>query len=452
MPLPGRSEGARAVIAVPLMSSDTVVGVLMFTSSQPGSFTSDHLRFLRTIGTEVSAALHNAELYKLVLDSADRLSAALMQQKEEAGKREAILRSVSEGVMVLDQSGTIILYNPAAERVLQVPADQVIGQTLQIFARYQGDSESEGGADRALLIYTGLQEGLRAVDSNDQVYSSTISLGGQTINASFAPVTSADGSRLGVVVVLRDITREIEADRAKRDFISMVSHELRTPLTPIRGYVDLMLLGAVGEITDTQRDCLNAIKKNMLRMLSLVEDLLEIGRIEAGKIKLDITLLDIASSINEIVGMLKPMIDSKEMNLTIEIPPDLPQIEADSKRIGQVLTNMISNAIKYTFARGNIWVRAFTRDDDFVQIEVQDTGVGIKPEDMKKLFTRFFRTDNPLRDEAGGTGLGLSIAKSFVEMHGGEMWVESELNVGSTFKVALPIRQPRPELDAPQDP
>ena len=447
----GRGNDVRSVIAVPLLSSDAPQGVLMLNSTEIGFFTSDHLRFLSTIGGEVSSALHNADLYTLVYESADRLSDAMWQQREEASKTGAILQSVSEGVMVLDHdTGRIILYNPAAEQVLRVPRAEVIEQSLSAIAAPRNEVElhEEG---RALLLYTGLSDGIQTVQRTEIIHGSIIELPGQMIAANFATVTGEDGSRFGVVVVLRDITREIEADRAKRDFIATVSHELRTPLTPIRGFVDLMLLGAVGPMTEPQRDMLVTVKNNTMRMVSLVEDLLEIGRLEAGKIALNATPSNINQLVREIVSMWNLELENKNMTLVLEFDDTLPLIEYDTKRIGQVLTNLVSNAIKYTYAGGEVTLRTFRNDDSLIQVDVRDTGIGLKPEHLQNLFKRFYRADTPLRDEVGGTGLGLSIARSFVELHHGEMWVHSVYGEGSTFSITLPEHQPRPDLGERED-
>ena len=441
----GRGDDVRSVIAVPLLSSDAPQGVLMLNSLDVDYFSPDHLRFLSTIGGEVSSALHNADLYTLVFESADRLSEAMWQQREEASKTSAILQSVSEGVVVLDhETGRVILYNPAAEEVLRIPRNDVMGESLLVFASPRNEQElhEEG---RALVLYTGLNEGIQHVRKSDVVHRSLLELPGQVIAANFAPVNAEDGSRFGVVMVLRDITREIEADRAKRDFIATVSHELRTPLTPIRGFVDLLMLGAVGELNESQREMLNTIKTNTLRMVSLVEDLLEIGRLEAGKIMLNISAANINHLVRDTVAMWNLELSKKDMKLSLELDDTLPLIEYDSKRVGQVLTNLVSNAIKYTYAGGSVTIRSFRNDDNLIQVDVTDSGVGLTPDQQKNLFRRFYRADSPLRDEVGGTGLGLSIAKSFIELHHGEMWVQSVYGEGSTFSFTLPEHQ-RPDL------
>ncbi len=429
----------RSFIAVPLLAADVPLGVLMLNSPQPGFFNDEHMRLLSTIASEVAITVHNAELYNYINEQATRLAELLQVQREETGKNRAILESVAEGVLVLDEADTVVLFNRAASQVLHIADDVVLGRDLRSIAEHGTGDEQE----RALPLYAALGEGVRGARQQSDPVNRLLELPGQTIDLTITPVTTPDGERVGIAVVLRDITREIESDKTKREFISTVSHELRTPLTSVKGYIDLLLLGTAGPISDLQKNFLQVVKSNADRLNSLVEDILEISRLENGKVKLHIKPLNLPDLINDIAVSLKTETERKRMQLTLEIEPRLPVVEADSKRINQVLTNLLSNAHKYTREGGQITVRAFERAG-FIQVDVTDTGVGIPPDELPKMFSRFFRANNSLKEEVGGTGLGLSIAKSFVELHGGDMWVTSELEVGSTFTFTLPVEQGRP--------
>ena len=415
--LPHLPAGTRSVAAVPLVSAEEVVGIILLTHSQAGFFDEDQMRLLSTLGGEVATAIHNAELYSYINDQALRLSEMLTYQQEEASKVRAILQSIADGVIVVDREGRIILANPASQQILGMAREELEGR----FTR-----ELPG------LFQPG---GLFAQDNP------RFELMERYINVSSTPVVTDAGETLGRVYVLRDITREVEADRAKSEFISTVSHELRTPLTSIKGYVDLILLGSVGEITPMQRSFLEVVRSNSNRLVDLINDLLDISRIETGRIVLNPEPISIFDVVEEVVESARAEIERKQLHLEVRVPPDLPMVHADRKRITQVLTNLVSNAYKYTREGGRVEISARC-ENGFLTVSVSDTGVGISQEDQKKLFTRFFRADNPLRDEVGGTGLGLAISKSFVEMHGGRMWVESELNVGSTFSFSLPLARP----------
>jgi signal transduction histidine kinase len=264
------------------------------------------------------------------------------------------------------------------------------------------------------------------------------------VNSMLAALERAQANQRLAEEVREQVRIQAEALRAKREFLSIVSHELRTPITPIMGFVDLLLLGEGGELTDEHHYLLQSIKSNTLRLTRLVDDLLEIGRIETNKVQLHFAPTDLRAMLTEVGRLLEPERVRKAMTLTYQIADGMPLVEADSKRIEQVLINLLSNAIKYTYPHGQITIRAFQQSDKYIEVHVEDTGVGISPEQQQRLFVPFYRADNPLRDKVRGSGLGLSIARSFVELHGGTMWVQSNVGVGSVFAFTLPIKQQRP--------
>jgi signal transduction histidine kinase len=226
-----------------------------------------------------------------------------------------------------------------------------------------------------------------------------------------------------------------EANRLKTEFVSMVSHELRTPLTSIQGYAELLLEDQ--RITEEQRETLTIVKKNSDRLLGLVNDLLDLSRMEAGKLDLHRASLDLARLIPQVAGSLRPLIEAKRQRLELDLGEVLPPVWADQDRVTQILTNLISNAHKYTLAEGNITVAA-RRDDGFVRVDVSDTGIGLSPEDQARLFTKFFRAHERSPQAGGGTGLGLVICRLLVELHGGRITVSSAVGQGSTFSFSLP--------------
>jgi signal transduction histidine kinase len=445
----GRATDVRSVVAVPLLTQNEPLGVLILTNSKVDYFGEAQLQLLKTIANEVAIVIHNAELYTFINDLATRLGEALGEQREESSKRQAILQSVNEGVIVLDERESVVLFNPAAEQVLGIPADFAL---LQPLAHLRDYGETTEQLRRAEQIYTGLQEGLLAEREQGKAHTRMLELPApaQTIALNFAPVVSSDGVPYGSVAVLRDVTREIEADRAKRDFISSVSHELRTPLTSIKGYVDLLLLGAAGPISEGQLSFLGVVKNNANRLMDLINDILEIGRIDAHKITLTFDQINVGHVLSDVLQTLRAEVDRKSIVVSTDVQEGLPEITADPRRVTQVVLNLLSNAVKYTYAEGRVGLRAFLNPSGMVQVDVEDNGVGISPEQQQHLFRRFYRADNPLRDEAGGTGLGLSIAKSFVELHGGEMWVKSEASKGSIFSFILPVTQPE-QIDVDED-
>jgi signal transduction histidine kinase len=238
-----------------------------------------------------------------------------------------------------------------------------------------------------------------------------------------------------------------EANLAKSEFVSLVSHELRTPMTSIKGYTDLLLNGAVGEVNADQVNFLNTIRSNINRMHTLVSDLADVSRIESGRLRLEFEAVSLSDVLDEVLRSTKSEIDAKGLDLEVDIPDDLSPVWGDRTRLVQVLTNLISNAYKYTLEGGRISLRAeqvLNRWDpngpvEVVHISVEDTGIGIRADEQEYIFQKFFRSEDTRTREAPGTGLGLNITDYLVEMQGGKIWFDSEYEVGTTFHFTIPV-------------
>jgi signal transduction histidine kinase len=274
--------------------------------------------------------------------------------------------------------------------------------------------------------------------SDDAEGMQQLQIDGRTLRAHFAPVLSSTGERHGGVVVYHDISREVLSDKLKSEFIATASHELRTPLTSIRGYIDLLLLGRLGTLSQPQNDFLKVVKSNVVRLVELIDDLLDVSKAEAGEMRLRRETLDMAEVLYEVGESLYSQFTARSISLAIDVPDGLPQIVADRQRLRQIVVNLVNNACKYTPEGGHVDVIALNCGDK-LRVDVRDTGVGIAEEAHSHIFTPFFRADNPLREQAGGTGLGLSITKTLVDLHGGEIWFESHEGQGTTFSFTLPI-------------
>lgn len=235
-----------------------------------------------------------------------------------------------------------------------------------------------------------------------------------------------------------------QANQAKSEFVSLVSHELRTPMTSIRGYTDMLLKGMVGELPPQQKDFVEAIARNVERMRILVSDLLDISRIESGRLTLSPRPTTLAESLQEALASVQRLIEERGLTFLDQIQEALPLVHADPNRLTQILINLLSNAAKYTPHGGTVAVRATVslKEPGFIECAIIDTGVGISLEDQRRLFTKFFRAEDPAVREQPGTGLGLTITKNLVEMQGGSLWLESEKGKGSTFTFTLPIALP----------
>lgn len=435
--VPGpESAQQKSGLAVPIGVAGETLGVLLLLSTREGFFTEDHLRLVEAAAAQIANAVNNATLYDLIRQQAEDLGAMLRQQQVEAAKMQAILEGVADGVLFADASGRIVLFNAAAERILEIPRREALGRSIrEMLGLY--------GVEGRKWLATVEEWAAHPADRTPEDFiAERLQLGDRVVSVHASPVIRGK-EYLGTVSVFRDITAEVEADRAKSEFISTVSHELRTPMTSIKGYADLLALGMAGPLNDQQKHFINIIRNNAERMVALVNDLLDISRIESGRLQLELRALHIHEVVDQVVTALQPRAQNKNLTLTVGVPTDLPPVWGDPTRVAQILTNLISNAIQYTPPGGRITVSAQV-NGDMLEVSVADTGIGISKEDQKKIFDRFFRANDPLVQETPGTGLGLPITASLVQMHGGQIWVESELGEGSTFTFTLPLAAARP--------
>jgi PAS domain S-box-containing protein len=421
-----------ALVVGPLVANGQFRGIMALASSRPKAFQSQHHQLLRNALSQVATAIGNADVNRLISQQAQELGLMFRQQQEQATEREAILTSIADGVVVNDIEGNIIMVNPAAERILGVERKELLSQDFEhLFSVFDEKGREEAVAAMEALLNTEVPEVAKD-------YNIKLETDGRVIHALLSPVILLRGDFKGVVTVFRDVTKEVEADRAKSEFVSTVSHELRTPMTAIKGYTDLLHAGAAGSINPEQKRFLTTIKSNTDRLTALINDLLDISRMETGRIRFEPRPLQVGDVIADVVNALAGQAEENQQNLTYEVAAGLPDVLGDRDRLNQVLTNLVGNAVRYTPEGGDIEVQAYAVEKA-VRVDVRDTGIGIDPEDMAHIFERFYRADHPLVQEKRGTGLGLSIVKMFIEMHGGRIWVESEPSQGSTFTFILPI-------------
>lgn len=241
-----------------------------------------------------------------------------------------------------------------------------------------------------------------------------------------------------------------EANRLKSEFVSMVSHEMRTPLTSIQGYVYLLLEGASGELLEEQRRFLTIVHENSGRLLTLITDLLDLSQMEAGRLELHLESVDLSGVIRDVLDSLSPLIAAKSQVIQVDLPDDLATVCADRDRVIQIVTNLVSNAHKYTPDGGHIWISARVTDDD-VQVAVRDDGLGLSEEEQAQLFSRFFRARSAVVQRASGTGLGLAITQQLITLQGGQIQVVSAPGQGSTFSFTLPVAPGDLDRPAPRD-
>lgn len=369
-----------------------------------------------------------------------RESAANLQNSTLAGlnhRLESVLNATYDGIALLDSDGRFAIVNRRFCEILGVKPEDVLHQQLNQLGPVLASRLAQPQE---------LTEGLAAKAASDpgsehiaEAIIELMSPEKRFVQTYTAPVLGEDDSeRIGRILALRDVTREQELDKMKTDFISVVSHELRTPLTSIKGYTDLLLSGAAGDLSELQSEFLGIIQGSNTRLANLINDILDISRIESGRIEIKHEPIDYRVIVLEVIRLLKATADEKEITCELDIPESLPLVRGDSDKVAQIVTNLVSNAIKYTPRNGWMRVSIEASGDAGIRTCVSDSGIGISQEDQKKLFQKFFRADNSSTREAGGTGLGLVIAKTLVELLGGSIWVESESGMGSRFFFTLP--------------
>jgi signal transduction histidine kinase len=266
--------------------------------------------------------------------------------------------------------------------------------------------------------------------------------GHQVLSSSSAPVMTSDNTQLGSVVVLRDITREVESEKLKDDFITSISHELRTPLTAIKGYNELLTMTAAGKLDERQLGFIRTIGQNVDDLLTIIQELLDLSQIDAGNLGIDQEPLDLSELVAMEVEKWTGKMEERDLFFAVHLSDEPIWIEGDYNRLTRVVHNLIKNAHDYTLPGGNVEV-FITGENGQARVDVKDTGVGISQQDQRFLFTRFFRAIHEESTfEVSGVGLGLYMSKAIVEAHNGEMWMESESNQGSTFGFILPIIGP----------
>ena len=347
----------------------------------------------------------------------------------EKRKSEAMLESISDGLIMTDAEMRILHVNPVVSELFFLSGQDVIGKPLAsaihderilrlIRARFEGDSQN-------------LEQRLQYIEIDRP--------GGRSF---FKPrvtrIEDSEGILFGVLLVLQDVTQFRELDRMKSDFIATLSHEFKTPLTSINMSVDILNQGILGALNDRQKEIMNSAKEDCLRLTKLARELLQLSKLESGKVELRNEELDVASVLNFSLRPLQLQIGEKGLSLVVDVAPDLPRLIADEQQISWVVGNLVTNAVKHTDAGGIITVRA-KKDGEAILFEVEDTGQGIAPEYLDKIFDKFVQVKHVSDHTPGSVGLGLAIAKEIVEMYGGRIWVKSVLGSGSIFSFTLPL-------------
>lgn len=393
--------------AVALRHENRYFGVLWAAYKKQKVFGEADIRFISTLASQAALAVANIRLFLAV----------------DAGRRqlETILNSTPDPVLVTDAANRLILANPAASQLFNVVIRrgerQDLQRTIQIKPLYDLlQSSSEDGRTTEIKMPDG------------RTYLAT------------ASAMTAEDRTVGRVCIMRDVTQLKEIDTLKSEFVSTVSHDLRSPLTLMRGYATMLEMA--GELNEQQKSYVKMIVQGVENMSRLVNNLLDLGRIDFG-VGLQVESIPVLDIVEKVTGGLQMHAKEKDISLSVEIPRDMPHtVEADQALLHQAVYNLVENAVKYTPKGGEVTINLLS-DAEALTFAVRDSGIGIQPEDMKRLFEKFYRGTHREALAQRGTGLGLAIVKSIAERHGGKVWADSELGAGSTFFLQVPLTQPK---------
>jgi PAS domain S-box-containing protein len=367
--------------------------------------------------------------YSTVIDQKEKSEEIAWHKYKEvlSGKREteAVMRSIAEGLVVLDSKGNVVMMNPAAEKLLNTTRAEKIGKPIeenlteeQLVTLAKGSSTDRGERE------------IELVSQQDETK--------KILRASSAVIEDENGQTIGMVSVLSDITKQKELDRMKAGFVSSVSHELRTPLVAIDKSIALILNKTTGPISPQQEEFLTIAQRNLKRLGRLIDDLLDLSKLEAGKMQLKRKPSSLVEAARESIKTVENWAKTKSISIEQEFQDGIPELNIDPDRMIQVFNNLLSNAIKYTLAGGFIRTEIKGNNKE-VEVSVKDNGIGIPKEELSKVFEKFYQVGERVSTDVSGTGIGLSVAKEIVVLHGGKIWVESDRGQGAKFIFTLPI-------------
>ena len=387
-----------------------MIAIITVESRKINGFSDEHLEFVEKLAARAGVAIDNARLFA--------------ETKREREKLSHILSNTADIVIVTALDDRIILINPAAYQALRLypqetyiamPFHEALGHTQLVDVYRRARAENEAVIEEIVL-------------PNERTFH----------------INLTQQENIGTIIVMHDITPFKEMDQLKSELIATVSHDLKQPLSVMNGYTELLLLHRQFDATGIS--FIEMVRKSIQNMRQLIDDLLDLAKIESG-INLDLQPTSIRPMLLQSIESLEPTILNKQMQVSANIPDDLPPVRADPLRLQQVLHNLIGNAVKYTQPGGQVQVSVELRETN-LRISIQDNGMGISPEDQVHIFDRFYRVRRPETDSIEGTGLGLAIVKSLVEAHEGKINLDSRLGEGSTFTVTLPIHVAETSLEA----
>jgi two-component system phosphate regulon sensor histidine kinase PhoR len=386
----------------------------------PKPFTPDEFIYQVELGVKQRKLIVEAEKLKKEREE------SLLEIANEKSRLNAIIKSISDGVLVINKIGEVAYYNYAALKFLNITGLNIGDDILEILPKEIVDIIKKILQKEKILLKTYTTQ----IDIQSAEYLS--------IEAACTPVPHPDGSLAGVVIVLSNITQFRKIEQIKSQFISMVAHELKTPLAAIQGFLNILLDKSIVIDEEKETDYLNRSVSRLKSMILLVNDLLDISRMEIKTKQREIQQINVVDIIENTLQLLELEINKRHITIEKSFEKSLPKILVDQNEIMRLITNLLSNAIKYNRDSGKVSV-AVSKYQNYLTIKIQDSGIGMKPEEKQRLFNEFYRAKNDMTRGISGTGLGLTIVKRIVDSYHGKIEVDSEFGVGTSFTISLPI-------------
>ena len=408
-----RNAGVRSLLGVPLLADGRLIGVLHVDAIDARQFTAEDTHILQLVADRLAMAINQARLYEN-----ERLSRA--EAERLAAEHAAVLAQIADGVVIADHAGMVTFANDAARAFA--------GGSISLRAVEALQQAVDGEGDQVIVMAIEGTQGRVAI--------------GRAV-----PVRKEDGSPLGAVLTLRDVTAERMLDRQKDEFFSSVSHDLRTPVATIKGAVEVVLENEPPGVAGPLHRMLQIINDEADRMSTLVDDLLELSRAQSGHVQLRVTNTELRGLVERVTRSIEPLASARSQHVVCEVPARPVDLLVDAPRVERALLNLIGNAQKYGRDGGLLQVR-LTDASPEIRIDVCDDGPGIPEADQQRIFDRFYRASDVATRRIQGSGLGLPIARALIELHGGRIEVRSAPGAGATFTIVLPHTRPGPEEHA----
>jgi len=415
-------------LGVPMVLRNRTIGVMHLLTRNSKDFAKEDIDFFTALAGQAAIAVER--------------SGTIEALRESEEKYRTFIETANEGIWTLDASGKTNYVNSMMAQMLGYTEEEMVGRHIFDFMDKEARIEAEKNLERR-------KQG--TIATYDFRFSRKDGTDLWTIVAS-NPIFDKLGQYNGALKMVTDITERKRAEelriekeqleyasRAKSEFLANMSHELRTPLNSILGFSQLMNDGAAGELNEKQKHFIDNIIKGGTFLLNLINDILDLSKVEAGKIVLNVEKMPVPAVIDEAITLIKEKAMKHNINIKKEIDPELKFIDADKQRVKQILFNLLSNAVKFSKESGGTVIISVKKEGDMAEISVSDTGIGIKPESMGKLFQKFEQLERGISEKYGGTGLGLAICKQLAELHGGRIWAESKYGEGSTFTFTIPL-------------